>query len=197
MLDAGLWNNNGDNNKSMHTTRQGRLSLCHSCLKDLKWMLWLQHEQQRPVLYPTECALSWGRGNVCSCCLTCCLDEAGVVERLGGTAGLARGHLCSWKALQWWARSSSSWHSFHHSLHTQIQRCHFCPDLLIKEAEKAAQMSRHLKTKTAWCVCIPLNWFIPLASENITRTRRWLYMPDHLWNVFIFDQKHLVLILYL
>lgn len=52
----------------------------------------LQYEQEHKRL-----VLS--RGDACICCLTCCLHEAAIAEPLLCTAGLAKGHLCSWRVL--------------------------------------------------------------------------------------------------
>lgn len=60
MLDADLWNNNTHINYNMcsvtHYDREE--SSCYSCLKDVKWMLWLQHDGQPIKLYLTERSLS-------------------------------------------------------------------------------------------------------------------------------------------
>lgn len=62
-------------------------------------------------------ATSWSRvlriSDACICCLTCCLHEAGIAEPLSCRAGLAKGHLCSWRVLHSLADYSSSCCSCH------------------------------------------------------------------------------------
>lgn len=128
------------------------------------WMSRCEQEQQ--LLGPTESL-------ACICCLTCCLDKAGIAEPLLYPAGLARGHLCSWKDLQLHADSSFSRHDSHHSksMHTctQIKYIIFAQTC----SRKTLKILVHHQEGTTR-VFIPLKKLIYPRSKN--RGQNWLYM---------------------